>query len=554
MYCTNCGLQLPDWAHFCERCGARVQRIAADDDPLDHVGLDDTSAHEPLWPAHSRGDNTDGQDAASEAQDERLEDVDLQTLPLKREDILGEAAAEEVSEASQPVPDEDEAADLEHEATDIEHVEESDELDDVAPEDEAEEASAAAIEESDAEAASYDELADDEAKGEDDVPASDDASDAEPVDADEAEGDATDDTDQDASSGHQTSGMTERMSTEEFEALQASADESESDEAPAEDEAAAEAEEAEPEPELHNYIDVGEQDGPLMVDSPIRHRVPDAWQGRQRPSERRAAEPSMSMKALAIAAAAAIVLGFIVAFAVLGSGASTPDQGGSGTVTHKISKSEATAAIETLDGWWTTDRALDSRVWHIQGGLMETYAADGQLAKQELLDASYVERMDVGPGGIEGEGYYFRDIAFYLLDSDSNTLHAINGDGSADEDANLFRTDPPAFMSGGSSETTQPAKPEKADASEYVLPESNVRAYDTSELESLSDHDLFLARNEIYARHGYVFEAGELSEYFSSKSWYHPTDVFNEGDISEIERQNVSTILALEHERGSQYA
>jgi hypothetical protein len=86
-----------------------------------------------------------------------------------------------------------------------------------------------------------------------------------------------------------------------------------------------------------------------------------------------------------------------------------------------------------------------------------------------------------------------------------------------------------------------------------MLPESNVRVYDTSELEALSDHDLFVARNEIYARHGYVFEAGELSDYFASKSWYHPSDVFNEGDITEVERQNVSTILALEQSRGSQY-
>ena len=512
------------------------------------MGLDDTSAYEPLWPAHSRGDNADGQDVASEAQDERLEDVDLQTVLIKKEDLRGEAATEEASEASQSVPDENEVADPEH-------VEESDELDDVAPEDEDEEASADAVEELEVEAVSGDEPADVEATGKNDEPMSDDANDAEPVSVDETEDDVTDDADQDASSEHHASGMTERMSTEELEALEASANESEPDEAPAEDETAAESGDADSEPEPQNYIDVGEQDGPLMVDSPIRHRVPDAWQGRQRPSERRAAEPSMSMKALAIAAAAAIVLGFIVAFAVLGGGgSSTPNQGASGTVTHKISKSEATTAIKALDGWWTTDRTLDSRVWHIQGGLMETYAADGQLAKQELLDASYVERMDVGPGGIEGEGYYFRDIAFYLLDSDPNTLHAINGDGSADEDANLFRTDPPAFMNTGSNAVTQPTEPETADASEYVLPESNVRAYDASELESLSDHDLFLARNEIYARHGYVFEAGELSEYFSSKSWYHPTDVFNEGDISEIERQNVSTILALEHERGSQYA
>jgi hypothetical protein len=86
-----------------------------------------------------------------------------------------------------------------------------------------------------------------------------------------------------------------------------------------------------------------------------------------------------------------------------------------------------------------------------------------------------------------------------------------------------------------------------------VLPESNTRIYDASELEPLSNHDLFVARNEIYARHGYVFEAGELSEYFASKSWYHSSDVFSEGALSEVERANVSAILAIEQARGSQY-
>ncbi|MBQ9317550.1 MAG: zinc ribbon domain-containing protein, partial [Atopobiaceae bacterium] len=50
MYCAHCGMELPDWAHFCERCGTRVERPAASEDPIDHVGLDDTSASEPLWP------------------------------------------------------------------------------------------------------------------------------------------------------------------------------------------------------------------------------------------------------------------------------------------------------------------------------------------------------------------------------------------------------------------------------------------------------------------------------------------------------------------------
>ena len=490
MYCSNCGLQLPDWANFCERCGARVQRSVANDDPLDHVGLDDTTSYEPLWPAHSSGSETaqpEERDGDSPVAPEPEVDVSAQTVLLEPED----------QEPSEDVPQDDEGS-QDGPKSDQDPKEDSDdhrEQDHAQPSSASEEESAALAEASE----SVEEGPDESSSAEGDQP--------------EEEPDA------------------------------AEADEPVAEEPPVE-----EGPRKEPE-----YIDVGDEDGPLMMGSPVRHHVNDTWQGRQRPSERRTVDQSTSMKAVAIAAAAAIAFGFFVAFILMGgSGSSTTEQNAGGAVTHRISKSEASQAISTLDGWWATDRTFDGRTWHIKDGLMETYAADGQLAKQELVEASYVERMDAGPGGIEGQGYYFRDIAFYLLDNDPNTLHAINGDGTADENANLFRTDPPAFMGTGT-EPAQPVATEVADASEYVLPESNVRVYETSELEALSDHDLFLARNEIYARHGYVFQAGELSEYFSSKSWYHPSDVFNEGDISEVERQNVSTILSLEHTRGSQY-
>ena len=44
-------------------------------------------------------------------------------------------------------------------------------------------------------------------------------------------------------------------------------------------------------------------------------------------------------------------------------------------------------------------------------------------------------------------------------------------------------------------------------AGEYILSESNVRIYTKEELENLSDEELRLARNEIYARHGRIFSS-----------------------------------------------
>ncbi|MBP9991653.1 MAG: YARHG domain-containing protein [Bacteroidales bacterium] len=52
-----------------------------------------------------------------------------------------------------------------------------------------------------------------------------------------------------------------------------------------------------------------------------------------------------------------------------------------------------------------------------------------------------------------------------------------------------------------------------------------------TDIEGLSKAELRLLRNEIYARHGYIFQSDDLKEYFESKSWYQPTCA-NAGNLS----------------------
>ena len=60
---------------------------------------------------------------------------------------------------------------------------------------------------------------------------------------------------------------------------------------------------------------------------------------------------------------------------------------------------------------------------------------------------------------------------------------------------------------------------------DYILPDSDSRAYTYDELSNLSQDELRLAINEIYARHGRIFDAADLQNYFNSKSWYNGTVV-----------------------------
>lgn len=88
---------------------------------------------------------------------------------------------------------------------------------------------------------------------------------------------------------------------------------------------------------------------------------------------------------------------------------------------------------------------------------------------------------------------------------------------------------------------------------EYILLESASRLLTEADLENLTQEDLRIARNEIYARHGRKFLDEGLQEYFNGKSWYNGTiepDDFKEDMLSEIERTNEDTIVNYETKMG----
>ena len=91
---------------------------------------------------------------------------------------------------------------------------------------------------------------------------------------------------------------------------------------------------------------------------------------------------------------------------------------------------------------------------------------------------------------------------------------------------------------------------------DYVLSDSGTKAYSRAELEALSTHDLFIARNEIYARHGRIFQNQELRDYFEAKRWYRAIvqpDDFNDSVLNDAERANANLMLEIEKERNSPY-
>lgn len=84
---------------------------------------------------------------------------------------------------------------------------------------------------------------------------------------------------------------------------------------------------------------------------------------------------------------------------------------------------------------------------------------------------------------------------------------------------------------------------------DYILPDSDNRAYTYEELSGLSKADIRLAINEIYARHGRMFDSAEYQNYFNSKSWYNgavkPKD-FSEDVFNMYEKSNIDLLSSIE--------
>ena len=66
----------------------------------------------------------------------------------------------------------------------------------------------------------------------------------------------------------------------------------------------------------------------------------------------------------------------------------------------------------------------------------------------------------------------------------------------------------------------------------------------------LTLRELNYAKNEIYARRGYIFTSQELRDYFGSKSWYNGTltpDQFSTSIFNEYENGNIQLLQRYEY-------
>jgi len=81
------------------------------------------------------------------------------------------------------------------------------------------------------------------------------------------------------------------------------------------------------------------------------------------------------------------------------------------------------------------------------------------------------------------------------------------------------------------------------DADGYVLKDSSTQLLSEQDIKGLSRFEMYIAVQEIYARHGKKFNDPVLYNHFSGQHWYKPYNkVFSREELSEIENFNIKIL------------
>ncbi|MFI5136857.1 MAG: YARHG domain-containing protein, partial [Sphingobacteriales bacterium] len=108
---------------------------------------------------------------------------------------------------------------------------------------------------------------------------------------------------------------------------------------------------------------------------------------------------------------------------------------------------------------------------------------------------------------------------------------------------------PDSASPGGDADApTQFVPPANAQGSNYsgLYPQSSERLLNSNDLNGFTKEKLKIMRNEIFARHGYIFKTADMKNYFAQQNWYKPlySDVTNQ--LTSIEKTNVEFIKSYE--------
>ena len=170
-------------------------------------------------------------------------------------------------------------------------------------------------------------------------------------------------------------------------------------------------------------------------------------------------------------------------------------------------------------------------------------AADTEYMKKQKQDVESQEGSQEEKS--TEESLNIEEFFDFATDSDKNTNVAANAD--PDSDTEVSEADARVYLIQGNEKSSN--RYEKADHLSYTT----VTKYTLQDLSILDSYGLKITRNEIFARHGRMFNDQELQEYFKRQQWHVPQIAANDFDTSclnEVEKYNVNIISVYEEQLG----
>ena len=138
-------------------------------------------------------------------------------------------------------------------------------------------------------------------------------------------------------------------------------------------------------------------------------------------------------------------------------------------------------------------------------------------------------------------------ISFCLL----TVISSCKNKSSAKESKEAITTQP-SNDQPGSKETNNTLSANPVLTSFHYNPEAgeykaSAKVLGMPDVENLMKNELEIMRNEIFARHGYLFPKKEMREYFENQDWYVGVSADIKDQLTSLEKKNIALILRLEH-------
>ena len=139
-------------------------------------------------------------------------------------------------------------------------------------------------------------------------------------------------------------------------------------------------------------------------------------------------------------------------------------------------------------------------------------------------------------------------VYIFLGNSEGINLPSSNKNTTEEEPPKTETTIHQKEPDGKTEEKKEEVKKEP-NSSDYLFA-SDTKYITERDLMNRSQYDVSMIRNEIYARHGYIFIKEPYKSYFESKSWYVKNPNFSETLFNPIEKYNKDFIVEYEKRMG----